>query len=42
MGLGIVGMQERARLVDGTLTVESAFDRGTVVEVWIPWSNNAE
>ncbi len=38
-GLGIVGMQERARLVSGRLTVESRPGHGTVVEVWVPLSS---
>ena len=35
-GLGLVGMQERALLLDGTATVESGHDHGTVVKVHIP------
>ena len=35
-GLGIIGMQERARMINGELKVESVAGRGTVVEVWVP------
>ncbi len=35
-GLGLVGMQERALLLDGTATIESRPGRGTVVNVHIP------
>ena len=35
-GLGLVGMQERALLLDGTATVESSHAHGTVVNVSIP------
>jgi len=41
-GLGIVGMQERARLVDGHLTVDTEPGHGTVVEVWVPLSGRDE
>lgn len=34
--LGMVGMQERARLIGGRLTVTSASERGTTVEVDLP------
>lgn len=34
--LGLVGMQERARLVGGTLNIESQPGKGTVVQVEIP------
>jgi two-component system, NarL family, sensor kinase len=33
---GLVGMRERARLLDGTLTVESGPDVGTAIEVVVP------
>jgi signal transduction histidine kinase len=33
---GLVGMRERARLLGGTLTVESGPDAGTAIEVAIP------
>ncbi len=35
-GLGLVGMQERALLLDGTATIESDHEHGTVVKVQIP------
>ncbi len=35
-GLGLVGMQERALLLDGTATIESGHEHGTVVNVHIP------
>ena len=34
--LGLTGMQERAQLVGGTLTVHSSMGEGTVVIVEIP------
>lgn len=33
---GLLGMEERARALDGTTTVTSAPGRGTTVAVWIP------
>jgi two-component system, NarL family, sensor histidine kinase UhpB len=36
-GLGLVGMQERAVLLNGTLTIHSSPGRGTSVEVRIPF-----
>lgn len=36
LGLGLVGMQERARLLGGELSVETAPGRGTTVELRIP------
>jgi len=35
-GLGLVGMQERALLLDGTATIESGRKDGTTVEIHIP------
>jgi two-component system sensor histidine kinase UhpB len=41
-GLGLVGMHERAHLLDGTLTIESLPGDGTIVQVRIPlYSTNA-
>jgi two-component system NarL family sensor kinase len=37
---GLVGMSERARLLGGTLTVESSLDGGTAVEVVVPLRRN--
>ncbi len=34
--LGLASMRERARLVNGTLDVESAPDRGTTIVAWVP------
>jgi len=36
-GYGLVGMMERARLVDGTLKVTSEEGKGTQVEVRVPF-----
>jgi signal transduction histidine kinase len=36
MRLGLVGMRERVRLVQGTLDVESAPGRGTTIVAWVP------
>ena len=38
-GLGVVGMQERVRLVHGRFSVTSRPGAGTQVEVWIPLEN---
>ncbi len=35
-GLGLVGMQERARLLGGELSIESAPGRGTTIELRVP------
>ena len=35
-GLGLVGMQERALLLDGTATIESSPAHGTIVSIHIP------
>ena len=35
-GLGVVGMQERVRLVNGRFSVSSQVGKGTRVEVWVP------
>ncbi len=35
-GLGLVGMQERAHLLDGTLNIQSSPDHGTIVQASIP------
>ena len=34
--LGLASMRERARLVNGTLDIESAPGRGTTVVAWVP------
>ena len=41
-GFGLVGLQERARLLGGNLRVESAPGRGTMIEVRVPVSSSAE
>ncbi len=38
--LGLVGMNERAAQLGGTLTIESALGRGTTVFVRIPLAND--
>jgi len=38
--LGLVGMQERARLLEGTLTISSRLGKGTTVVLNIPNKNN--
>jgi signal transduction histidine kinase len=35
-GLGLTSMRERARLVNGTITIDSKPDGGTVIEVRVP------
>jgi two-component system CheB/CheR fusion protein len=40
--LGLLGMQERVALAGGTLTIESAPERGTTVFVRIPIANTGE
>ena len=37
-GLGLLGMEERASLVNGTLTVESEPGRGTAIFVQVPYA----
>lgn len=41
-GLGLVGMDERARLVGGTLAVRSVPDKGTRVELRVPIKKGGE
>jgi PAS domain S-box-containing protein len=41
-GLGLMGMQERLRLVDGQLVVESAPGKGTTVRATIPLSRTGK
>jgi signal transduction histidine kinase len=40
-GFGVLGMRERTELLDGTLEIESAQGRGTVVRVMLPVSSPA-
>ena len=40
-GLGMISMQERARLAGGTLEVESALGKGTTVTAAVPLVSNA-
>jgi len=35
-GLGLAGMRERLRLVEGGLRIESVLGRGTILEAWLP------
>jgi signal transduction histidine kinase len=35
-GIGLISMEERARLVGGNLTVQSAPQRGTTVHLSVP------
>ena len=35
-GLGIVGMQERVRLVEGRFRLDSKPGAGTRVDIWVP------
>jgi len=39
-GLGMISMQERARLVGGTLSVQSALGKGTTVTATLPLKSN--
>lgn len=41
-GLGILGMQERARWVSGTLRIDSEPGCGSIVSVLLPWKEPAE
>ena len=36
VGLGLISMRERARLIGGTLTIDSGPERGTSIEVRVP------
>ena len=38
LGLGLASMKERTRLIGGELTIRSEPDKGTLIEVWAPWS----
>ena len=40
-GLGVVGMQERVRLVSGRFSVSSQVGKGTRVEAWVPVGKEA-
>lgn len=35
-GLGLIGMQERVRLVNGIVTIQSRSGKGTSVSAWVP------
>jgi signal transduction histidine kinase len=39
---GLLGMSERARLIGGTLRIDSAHDTGTVVAIHIPLGDGQE
>ena len=41
-GLGLAGMNERAVLLDGSLTIHSNFGQGTTINVRIPLASTAE
>ena len=41
-GLGLVSMQERLRVLRGTVRIDSAPSRGTRIDVWIPSATIAE
>jgi PAS domain S-box-containing protein len=38
-GLGLLGMQERVRAVQGTFEIKSAPGKGTEITVWVPMGN---
>lgn len=40
-GLGLIGMEERARLAGGVLSISSSPGQGTRIEVRVPWPNRA-
>ena len=40
--IGLASMRERVRLVNGTLDIESASGRGTVITAWVPMEGAAE
>jgi PAS domain S-box-containing protein len=40
--IGLASMRERVRLVNGTLDIESAPGRGTVIVAWVPMEGAAE
>ncbi|WP_346035470.1 sensor histidine kinase [Brevibacterium picturae] len=39
-GSGIIGMRERAKLLDGTFAITSASGEGTHISVRLPWAGN--
>jgi signal transduction histidine kinase len=41
-GLGLVSMDERARLAGGTMSIDTAAGRGTKVTVWVPVEATAD
>jgi signal transduction histidine kinase len=36
-GLGFISMQERLRLLNGTLSIESQLERGTTIHASVPY-----
>jgi two-component system, chemotaxis family, CheB/CheR fusion protein len=40
-GLGLISMEERARLVGGSFRISSALNEGTTVQVQVPLSTQA-
>jgi signal transduction histidine kinase len=40
--IGVLGMQERATLIGGQLTIESSVGSGSVVQLSCPWRNHEE
>lgn len=37
-GLGLIGMKERIRVVQGTFNVKASKSKGTTITAWIPLS----
>ncbi len=35
-GLGLIGMKERIRVVQGTFDVKASMGKGTTISAWIP------
>src|SRR5262249_1469291 len=41
-GLGLISMEERLKLLDGTLAIESRPDRGTTIHARVPLSSSTD
>jgi signal transduction histidine kinase len=41
-GLGLIGMQERLKLLEGTVSIESQPQRGTTIHACVPLSSGSD
>jgi signal transduction histidine kinase len=42
LGLGLISMQERVKVVKGTLSIESQPKRGTTIRVRVPFNSGSD